>query len=88
MHLGHEICWRCGKDYVLPSGRRGHDFTLFPRPSNLQYCCNGWKQWTLRVGALMFGVPVGAAAISVGLPLYVLNIELCSFVYGLIDVIT
>jgi hypothetical protein len=72
MHLGHEICWRCGKDYVLPSGRRGHDFTLFPRPSNLQYCCNGWKQWTLRVGAVVLAVPalaVVAGVVVVALPI-------------------
>jgi hypothetical protein len=73
---GHEICWSCGTDYVkVPrsqacccadssrsqNGRRGHNFNLFPSRNEFQYCCNDWKQWSLRVLA----VAVGSASVAV-----------------------
>ena len=66
---GHEMCWLCGGDYVLPDGTRGHRQSLFPSPRNLKYCCGGWKMWTMRVGAVLLAPPVAALALGVGLPI-------------------
>jgi len=57
---GHEICWRCGGDY-MKHGQRGHNYDLFPRPSQLKYCCNDYKQNCKRVAAVTVGIPLGAA---------------------------
>ena len=65
---GGEFCWHCGGPYIK-HGRRGHSTSLFPRPSELKYCCNDYKQWTMRVGATVLAVPVGALALGVGLPI-------------------
>lgn len=70
---GHEICWRCGKDYVK-EGRRGHSFNLFPRPSEYKYCCNNTRQWVERVGAVTLGVPAAAVAASIAIPIGTLYI--------------
>lgn len=61
---GHEICWRCGGDYVK-HGRRGHSEALFPRPSELKYCCNNGRQWAERVGAVALLSTVGVAAVTI-----------------------
>jgi len=61
---GHEICWRCGGDYVK-HGRRGHSDALFPRPSELKYCCNNARQWAERVGAVALLSTVGVAAVTI-----------------------
>ena len=65
---GGEFCWHCGGPYIK-HGRRGHSTSLFPRPSELKYCCNDYKQWSLRVGAVVLAVPAGALAVGVGLPI-------------------
>eukprot|EP00048_Salpingoeca_helianthica_P015568 m.227436 g.227436 ORF g.227436 m.227436 type:complete len:474 (+) comp17212_c0_seq1:173-1594(+) len=67
---GFEICWRCGGPYAR-NGRRGHSFDLFPRPGNLQYCCNDSKMWAKRVGVVAFGAPVVVAGLAVAAPLAV-----------------
>mmetsp|Transcript_8004 Transcript_8004/g.20530 ORF Transcript_8004/g.20530 Transcript_8004/m.20530 type:complete len:583 (-) Transcript_8004:70-1818(-) len=70
---GHEICWVCGGDYVK-RGRRGHNFELFPLPSEYKYCCNDKKMWAQRCGAAIGIATVGVAAAAVALA--------CVIVYG------
>jgi hypothetical protein len=53
---------------ILQLGRRGHNFSLFPHPRELRYCCNDWKQWTLRVGAVVLAPPAAVAAAALALP--------------------
>eukprot|EP00045_Choanoeca_perplexa_P011691 m.124812 g.124812 ORF g.124812 m.124812 type:complete len:542 (+) comp15722_c0_seq1:82-1707(+) len=60
---GHEICWCCGRDY-MKNGRRGHGQELFPSPSELKYQCNGWKQWSMRIGASVVIVPAATCWIA------------------------
>lgn len=60
---GYEMCWHCGGSYTK-HGRRGHSTELFPAPSQLKYCCNGWKQWSQRAGVVTLAIP--AAGIAIG----------------------
>ena len=47
-------------------GRRGHNFTLFPRPSELPYCCNDTKMWAKRCAIVVAAAPVAAVGVCVG----------------------
>lgn len=75
----HEFCWFCRADWRLPNGRC-HMAQIFPSPRNLGVACNSAKAWAARtaasVGALAavaLAVPVGAAVLSVGLPVFGLS---------------
>lgn len=65
---GFEICWRCGGSYVK-NGRRGHSFELFPRPANLQFCCNNTKMWVQRAAIVLVGTPVAITGVALVAPL-------------------
>lgn len=69
----HEICWRCGKDYVFEDGHRGHIFDLFPKRSEWRYCCNDWKQWCKRVGLVVAAVTAGPPAICILGPIVIVG---------------
>ena len=71
--------WVCGGNYVFEDGHRGHVYKIFPRPSEFKHCCNDWKMWGLRTGAVLLAVPAGAVVIGVGavvLPVFVASILL------------
>lgn len=51
---GHEFCWRCGGDW----GMYGHDFILFPWPSEYAYACKAPIIWVYRFLVVAFILPI------------------------------
>lgn len=57
---GHEICWKCGGNWVWPDGVRGHSYETFPSAANIKYSCRSASLWVRRVSASVALAPVAA----------------------------